>query len=242
MSLCALKYLGLCGNPAAQYQYATQEWCKLAQLSEEDAAKVKDEGLCEYHSRHPERINSPTTTSPPAKKLRSDTPTSLTSPAVAKSPLSVPQMEEAGPQTAGKIAMKPCLGTNNEALEKFIEHRFGKIIPDDEGYLWGYKQRGWTTFKSMLCTGEARSAAALRCEECHNLFHAMSRAKTRKSDSAEAHKFVPISSLRVSPYVREMIEKFKKDNNAGASTTPTDKDDDLEVEVSPLRALLWSVS
>jgi len=138
--------------------------------------------------------------------------------------------------------MKPCLGTNNEALEKFIEHRFGKIIPDDEGYLWGYKQRGWTTFKSMLCTGEARSAAALRCEECHNLFHAMSRAKTRKSDSAEAHKFVPISSLRVSPYVREMIEKFKKENNTSASTTPTDKDDDLEVEVSPLRALLWSVS
>ena len=232
MSLCALNQLGLCGNLAAQYRYATQDWCKVAQLSEEDMSKVQGKPLCSNHSREPTRINSPTTPSPPAKKLRSDTPTSPTSPTIAKSPLSGPQMEEAGPQTAGKIVTKPCLGTNNEALEKFIEHRFGKIIPDDEGYLWGYKQRGWTTFKSVLCTGEARSAAALRCAECNSLFHAMSKAKTRQSTTEGAHKFIPTSSLRVSPYVKELLEKFKKDQK-DTKVPEIPNVDDLEIEVSP---------
>ena len=201
-------------------------------MSEEDAAKVKDEGLCEYHSRHPERIGRSTTPSPPAKKLKAHGLESSQSPITPASPKSNSKMVEAATQTDEKIEVESCLGLNNELLEKFIEHRFGKTILDEEGYLWGKKNEGWTTFRAEFCTGMARSNFAKRCSDCDRLHSAMSQARAKKSKSSEAHKFVPISSLRISPYVKELLEQFKKDQKDN-KVPEIPNVDDLEIEVSP---------
>jgi hypothetical protein len=232
MSLCALHKLGRCNKLVNEYRNASDEWCNKVILAEEDLAKIKGKALCENHGRHPERIGRPTTPSPPAKKLKANCLESFQSPITPASPKSNSKMVEAATQTDEKIEVKSCLGLNNEFLEKFIEHRFGKTILDEEGYLWGKKNEGWTTFRAEFCTGMARSNFAKRCSDCDRLHSAMSQARAKKSKSSEAHKFVPISSLRISPYVKELLEQFKKDQKDNkAPETPNV--DDLEIEVSP---------
>ena len=147
-------------------------------------------------------------------------------------------MADAVTQTEEKIEIETktqaCLGLNNPDLEKFVEHRFGKTIHNEEGYLWGKRNQGWATFRSEFCTGVARSYKANRCDDCHKLHSAMNLARSRKSESSEAHKFVPFSSLRVSPYVKELLERFKKENK-GTTPKHVAREDDLEIDVSPLK-------
>ena len=107
-----------------------------------------------------------------------------------------------------------CNGINNPDLEEFVHHKFGFLYLDEEGYLWGEKMKGWTTYKARMCTGKARDKRADRCDECHRLYKSMVSAKVRheKSEEAGTQKYTPISSLKVSPYVRDMIAKFREEN------------------------------
>lgn len=41
-----------------------------------------------------------------------------------------------------------CNGVNNPDLEAFIQYKYGFTYPDEKGYSWGEKQKGWTTYKS----------------------------------------------------------------------------------------------
>ena len=192
------------------------------------------ENLCVRRPLATEAINRPTTPSPPAKKHKAETPTSLQSPLTEKSSLARPTMAEAGTQTEQtKLKEKPCLGTNNTLLETFLEDKFGFTYADEEGYSWGEKQRGWTTFRARLCTGKARSADATRCTECHRLFMACSNAFSRhkSSESRGTQHYTPIASLKVSPHVKRLLEQYRSTNNE-AICHSVSKDDDLEVEVS----------
>jgi len=238
MSLCALHELGICDDMVSVARYATESWCESSNLDEADVAKIKEKGLCGNHSRHPGRARRPTTPSPPAKKQNIKSLRSPLSPPTTVSGLPRPSMADAVTQTEEKIEIETktqaCLGLNNPDLEKFVEHRFGKTIHNEEGYLWGKRNQGWATFRSEFCTGVARSYKANRCDDCHKLHSAMNLARSRKSESSEAHKFVPFSSLRVSPYVKELLERFKKENK-GTTPKHVAREDDLEIDVSPLK-------
>ena len=162
------------------------------------------------------------------------TPTSPLSPPVLQTPLLHPQMKDAACQTDdGKVKMPLCLGVNNTELEKFIEHKYGFAYPDEDGYPWGQKQRGWTTFRAISCREEARSKEATRCEDCNKLNRAFSSARTRHNDSEKkgTQKYTPVSALKVSPYVRSLLEKYKKDNKEASAKQTEDSDEKIEVEV-----------
>ena len=234
MSLCALHELGSCDHKVAESRYATEFWCLKTDLADEELAKIKGKGLCDNHSR----VRRPTTPSPPAKKHNTKSLVSPLSPITASSSRSNSEMVHAATQTEEKIETgtktKTCLGLNNPELEKFVEHRFGKTTHNEDGYLWGKKNQGWTTFRSEFCTGMARSNDAKRCDDCHKLHSAMSQARARKSESSEAHKFVPLSSLRVSPYVKELLEQFKKDQKDNKATAQTPSTQNGEYQIDPV--------
>lgn len=213
-------------------------------MSEEDVGKVRGLLLCENHSRHPERINSPTTPSPPAKKHKTNTPTSPLSPDTAESPTALAQTEGGGPEKEGKNKTKSCSGINNLELETFMKYKYGFSVLDDKGYPWGEIHPDWSTYKSRFCTGEARrTKGAERCEHCHQLNQAMQNARSRhrKSEKEGTQHFIPTSALKVSPFVRDMIEKFRKENTAHKQHEREKEDEnDLEIEVSDSLLFSWN--
>jgi hypothetical protein len=231
METCALSILDLCDSTIGRSRFATDSWCERAKLSEQDALKVKGKQVCEYHGCHPERINNPATPSPPAKKLKTDSPMSPLPPPMLQSPVARPQMKDAASQTA--VEKTTCLGVNNANLERFIEFKFGFTYPDEDGYPWGQKQRGWTTFRAIICDRVAKSAGATRCNDCQKLFVACSNARSRHNQSEKkgTQKFTPISALKVSPYVKELLEKYKKENTESQTNVTPKIDEEIEVEV-----------
>ena len=136
-----------------------------------------------------------------------------------------------------------CNGINNPDLEEFVHHKFGFLYLDEEGYLWGEKMKGWTAYKARMCTGKARDKRADRCDECHRLYKSMVSAKVRheKSEEAGTQKYTPISSLKVSPYVRDMIAKIREENKPEPEPVNNDTDD-LDIEVSPSSPFHWGKS
>ena len=147
MELCALSLLGLCDKMALSDRIATETWCISAMLTEEESAKVTSNGLCSNHARHPERLR-PFFEAPPSKRSKSDPPDTSTPPRI--SPQNTGPAPITPPNSGGE---KLCNGINNPDLEVFISHRHGFVIIDYEGYLWGEKQRGWTTYKARMCPG-----------------------------------------------------------------------------------------
>jgi len=105
-------------------------------------------------------------------------------------------MVDAATQTREK-KFKDCSGTNNPDLENFVEYKYGFTYPDGDGYPWGEKLRGSTTFRSRECSGEAISANATRCHDCNRLFLACSNARSRHNANKEkgTQKFTPTSAL-----------------------------------------------
>jgi hypothetical protein len=234
MESCGLSALGLCDKEAAQYRYATESWCASVSLNPEQLLKVKGKPLCKTHATHPDRINNPATPSPPAKKHKTDSTTSPLSPHLLQSPAARPKMKDAVAQTEeNKPQFSPCLGTNNTDLEKFIESKYGYTYPDEDGYPWGEKLRGWTTFRARSCGRVARSKEATRCNDCNSLFVAMSSARTRHTHSEKkgTQKFTPLSALKVSPYVKSLLEKYKKENTESQTNQTPKTDEEIEVEV-----------
>jgi len=129
---------------------------------------------------------------------------------------------------------------NQTALEKFVEHKYGLSYLDEEGYVWGQKKRGSTTFRSEGCTGNARSTQAKRCSDCQRLFVACSNAKSRHTASQQSgtQKFIPIASLKVSEHVKDLLEQYKKENK-GTTPKHVAREDDLAIDVSPLKFEIW---
>ena len=124
-----------------------------------------------------------------------------------------------------------CNGIQNPDLEEFMQYKFGFSVLDNNGYPWGEKLKGWTTFRARLCTRVAFAKKG-RCAECDELNKAMLSARTRHNNSAlnETQKFTPTSALKVSPYVRDLIAQFRKENKPQPEIE--EKEDDIEVEVS----------
>jgi len=207
MELCALSYLGLCDKESVSKRYATEGWCSTALLTEEEKAKVLYRPLCGNHSSHPARLR-PEIQTPPLKRSKSDPPATPTSQKI--SPNAPGSLPITPPNSGGE---KLCHGVNNPDLEKFVEYKYGFVYLDDEGYHWGEKMRGWTTYRARMCTGEVVGKKE-RCDECHRLFQAMSSARSRheKSEMTGTQKFTPTSALKVSPYVRDLIDEFRKEN------------------------------
>jgi len=128
----------------------------------------------------------------------------------------------------------PCLGNNNRDLDIFLENRFGKGIIDNDGYPCGEKLRGEQTFRSRFCEQSAPTTRS-RCDACQRFFVNMSSVRSRAESSQRkgTQKFAPLSSLRASPYVLEMLNKFQiaesRKKNPPPVPVPPDEDD-LEVE------------
>lgn len=227
MKLCALSLLDRCDQEAVHNRHATPNWCSKASLTEEEKVKIMFQELCASHGTHPDRVR-PDIETPPSKRSKSDPPVTPSSQKISSSqPGSFPITP---PNSGGE---KKCNGINNPNLEEFVHHRFGYIYLGEDGYLWGEKQKGWPTYRARMCTGTARDKRADRCDECHKLYKAMVSARTRhqNSEMAGTKKYTPISSLKVSPYVRDMIAKFREENRP--ETEPVNNDtDDLEIEVS----------
>ena len=163
--------------------------------------------LCGTHASHPARLR-PEIETPPLKRSKSNPPTTPTSQRISSdqsgsAPISPPSSGGA----------KLCNGVHNEDLEEFMQYKYGFSVLDDEGYPWGEKLPGWTTYRARHCAGVATGKKE-RCHECDRLYHAMANAKTRHNNSARdgTQKFIPTSVLKVSPYVRDLIEQFKKEN------------------------------
>jgi len=229
MERCALSLLGRCDKEASSGRYANESWCVTAKLTEEEKAKIEFKPLCKNHANRPERV-TPEFQTPPLKRSKSDPPATPSSQKISSSqPASFPITP---PNSGGE---KKCNGINNPDLEEFVQYKFGFTYPDDEGYPWGEKLKTWPTYRARMCTGVARSKGADRCEECHRLYKAMVSAKARHENSEEAgtQKYTPISSLKVSPYVRDMIAKFREENKPAPEPEPVNNDtDDLDIEVS----------
>ena len=224
MDICALSLLGLCDKESSSYRIASKEWCSTASLTEEEKAKVVTKGLCANHSRHPERLR-PEISTPPAKRSKSDPSTTSPSRKITDFPGWVP----ISPPRSG--CEKLCNGINNPDLEEFIKDKHGFVYLDEEGYLWGEKLRGWTTYRARTCTGEV-AGKKTRCDKCHRLFLAMActRSRHNKSERESTQKFTPTSALKVSPYVRDLIEQWKKENKP-THQEKKESEDDIEVEV-----------
>jgi len=179
--------------------------------------------LCGTHASHPARLR-PEIETPPLKRSKSNPPTTPTSQRISSdqsgsAPISPPSSGGA----------KLCNGVHND-LEEFMQYKYGFSVLDDEGYPWGEKLPGWTTYRARHCAGVATGKKE-RCHECDRLYHAMANAKTRHNNSARdgTQKFIPTSVLKVSPYVRDLIEQFKKENKPNPEKEKDE--DDIEVEV-----------
>jgi len=237
MEICALSLLGYCDKEALPNRYATENWCSSAQLTEDEKAKVRSKPLCANHARHPDRLR-PEIETPPLKRSKSDPPVT-------------PSSQKLSSERSGSVPITPpnsggeklCNGINNPDLEAAIERKYGFVYLDDEGYIWGEKSKGWTTYRARMCTGVVRSKAADRCDECHRLYQAMANAKCRndKSEQAGTQKYTPLAALKVSPYVRDMIAKFREENKPEPETVDNDTDD-LDIEVSPSSPFHWGKS
>ena len=226
MELCALSLLGLCDRKATQNRHATPNWCSKSSLSEKEREKIMFLPLCPSHGTHPEHV-TPDFETPPLKRSKSDPPATPTSQRISSTgPGSLPITP---PDSGGE---KLCHGVNNQNLEEFIEYKYGFTFPDEEGYPWGEKLRGWTTYRARLCTRVVFSKKE-RCEECHRLHHTMQSARTRDKNSARegTQKFTPTSTLKVSPYVRDLIEQFRTENKP-THQEEKEIEDIIEVELS----------
>ena len=230
MELCALSLVGRCDKEALSGRYATDFWCSSAQLTEEEKAKVIFKPLCGTHSSHPARLR-PDFETPPLKRSKSDPPVTPASQKISSSQLGSAPIT---PSNSG--GEKKCNGINNPDLEAFVQYKFGFVYLDEDGYLWGEKPKGGTTYRAKMCTGVARSKGAERCDECHRLYQAMANARNRhhKSEEAGTQKYTTTASLKVSPYVRDLIAKFRKENTLEEEPTNNDTDDlDIEVSLPP---------
>jgi hypothetical protein len=236
---CILHLIGQCTDQAIKCRYATEEWCASTQLTAEQKATVRDGPLCANHHRHPERVLE---TEPRMKRRKTAELREL------EILIRAPTLVCVAVQTEGTTCSKetqtgatwPCAGLDHPDLAQWIEHHHGCVFLTDEGFLRGEKKKGWSTFRARECTGEARGASSKRCEECQGFFLAASNARSRYN-SSEANgtaKFRSFSSMKLSPAVRDLLDRFRKAAAANAtSPAPTlaRADDDIEIEVhSPL--------
>lgn len=226
MERCALSLLGRCDKEALSNRCVTASWSTAALLTEEEKTKVLFRPLCSNHGTHPERLRQEIQT-PPLKRVKSDPPVTPSSQKISsRCPGSAPVSP---PNSGGE---KLCNGVNNRDLEEFIAYKYGFTFSDEEGYPWGEKLRGWSTYRARLCARVVLSKKE-RCDECHRLHHAMLCARTRDSNSARegTQKYIPTSALKVSPYVRDLIEEFRKENKPHPQNEEKENEEDIEVEV-----------
>ena len=59
------------------------------------------------------------------------------------------------------------------------------------------------------------------------------RKRHNKSTKEGTQKFITTSALRVSPYVRGLIEQFRKENKPQSEEEENESKDDIEIEVRP---------
>jgi len=194
---------------------------------------VRSHQLCHYHGSHPEYV-------PPAKKTKVSDETSAHHQLDLPAPLGEMRTVSVSCQTDPILppALAPkklCVGVNNVELEKFIENRFGKCVPDEDGHPFGERLKEETTFRARYCTRESSSEKATRCEKCQDFFRSMSSARSRAlaSERKGTQKFTPLSALRASPHVIDLLRNFREESKKSVSPPPPpleQSEEDLEVE------------
>ena len=234
---CFLANLGLCDRASTPHRFASPTWLLRTALTEEERLAVRAHALCEYHSCHPEYV-------PHRKRVKvSQDPPSPHSFAIP-APVFVPVVEKRTVSTSSQTdtilplaptPKIPCVGINNPGLEAFIEFRFGKCVPDEEGYPLGEKLKGGSSFRARHCTGESRSEKATRCDACQSFFLSMSstRSRSETSERKGTQKFTPLSALRASPHVISLLNSFREESKKQKSPPPPpleQSEDDIEVD------------
>jgi len=261
-AMCVLTLLEKCQNVASADRFASQYWLRQSRLSFEEQEKVRGERLCKYHYNNPVRVASVELITTPPKRARLD-PAATGDDRPERPPSSnkaTVTMVNAGTQTEEdrkKSSRKlkstssrtnpprgSCAGLNNPELEDFIHQIHGFVYLDKDGYVWGEKTLGEESFYSKRCEGDARPNAT-RCTDCHALFLACSNARSRfnTSERKGTKKFTPLASLKVSPYIRGLLEKFKEREKATPKPPPESDipigEDDIEVDVRPSKEVLF---
>jgi len=202
---------------------------------------VRSQQLCEYHGCHPGYVPHPKKV-----KVSQDPPSphSFVVPVAMPGHIAAPVVEKMTVSTSCQTdpilppALAPkklCIGVNNPDLEAFIENRFGKCVPDEDGNPFGEKLKEETTFRARYCTRESKSEKATRCEACQDFFRSMSSTRSRANESERkgTQKFTPLSALRASPHVLGLLRSFREESKKSASPPPPpleQSEEDLAVD------------